>query len=560
MTIIIKGKEYPSISECARQHNIDPKLLVSRIRCYGKNSNRLFKPVLPAKHSITYKGRKFETLKEFAEAFNLKPTTVHNRWERGIRDPELLKKSVNQSVKENINKFNQKYAHSVTYHGHAFPTLKAMAHYYDVPYFRLTSRIAKYGIDYPKLLSKHSLRNDSQIIYQGKKYDSIAALARTFNLSPVTLHSRLENGYSISEALTNDFSRGNKVVFDGKTYPSHNALFKALATPDCSWLVIKQRWRKNIRNKKDLVRPKNTYSNKRNHGQKIKVRTREEVRSYSDKVLNSKGLISSYRLAQQIGVSTKLMTSIMYDLIRGQIRHNGLKVTDIEANVRYTKEEIENAPNNRTLPKHAFKKEAIEHILKSRNILIQKNLILIPQTNGRYFWDARHENVWSSRRGLGLAYYKITPIKYGNLYRKLKFCFIIQNKRVLITADTIKDLIKYPSIKSEDLTSIVDTKAIIGNEINAPGQQGIKFDSAYKTLPKFHYRYDNNGKCKRGWTKSEIRRAIERSKKTYRPSTSIVLQGKRYDSIKQAANIHKIDYKLLDSRINKYGHNSSKLF
>lgn len=166
MTVIIQGKEYSSVSECARQHNIDPKLLVSRIRCYGQNSNKLFKPVLPAKHSITYKGKKYETLKEFAEAFNLKPSTVHHRWERGIRDPELLKKTVNQSVKENINKFNEKYAHSVTYHGHIFPTLKAMASYYDVPYFRLTSRIARYGIDYPNLLSKQSLRNDKQIIYQ----------------------------------------------------------------------------------------------------------------------------------------------------------------------------------------------------------------------------------------------------------------------------------------------------------------------------------------------------------------------------------------------------------
>lgn len=567
MTVIIQGKEYSSVSECARQHNIDPKLLVSRIRCYGQNSNKLFKPVLPAKHSITYKGKKYETLKEFAEAFNLKPSTVHHRWERGIRDPELLKKTVNQSVKENINKFNGKYAHSVTYHGHIFPTLKAMASYYDVPYFRLTRRIARYGIDYPNLLSKQSLRNDKQIIYQDKKYNSIAELAQEFNISPSAFYSRLSSGYSISEALTHDFSRGNKVVFDGKTYPSHNALFKALATPDCSWFVIKQRWRKNIRNKSDLTRPKNTHSDKRTPSKKVnvrtkkeKVKTRREVRLYSDKVLSSKGLISSYRLAHQVGMPTELASSIMQDLIRGQIRHNGLKVSDIETNVRYTKEELENAPNGRTLPKYAFKKEAVDHIINNRNTLMQKNLILIPQTDGRYFWDAKSENVWSCRRGRGRAYYKMTPIKYGHLYKKTKFAFIIQDNRVFITTDAIKDLIKYPSIKTEDLLSIADTKAIIGNEINVPGQQGIKFDSAYKALPKIHYRYCNNGKWKKGWTKSEIRRAVEDFKKTYRPSTSIVLQGKRYDSIKQAADIHKINYKLLDSRINKYGHNSTKLF
>jgi hypothetical protein len=60
------------------------------------------------------------------------------------------------------------------------------------------------------------------ITFQGKPFESIAALARHYGISYKTLHARLQSGWTLERAV--DEPIGTLVTFRGKPFKSDSAL------------------------------------------------------------------------------------------------------------------------------------------------------------------------------------------------------------------------------------------------------------------------------------------------------------------------------------------------
>lgn len=73
------------------------------------------------------------------------------------------------------------------------------------------------------------LPKKEKIVFRGKEYNSLSHLARLFGVDPSVLRGRLNNGYTLEEALDKDFSfrhrkLGNKYVVEGHQYSSLSEL------------------------------------------------------------------------------------------------------------------------------------------------------------------------------------------------------------------------------------------------------------------------------------------------------------------------------------------------
>lgn len=65
------------------------------------------------------------------------------------------------------------------------------------------------------------------IVYQGKSYDSLRALAKEYNVNPQTLYARLKNGWELNKALEIPVKEQNN-VYQGKMCTSIKQLAEKL--------------------------------------------------------------------------------------------------------------------------------------------------------------------------------------------------------------------------------------------------------------------------------------------------------------------------------------------
>ena len=87
-------------------------------------------------------------------------------------------------------------------------TIKGLAREQKVPYNTLLKQLHKgtnidYAIEYARIHSGASAGNSIPARdHLGYKYPSMSAMARAYNIVPVTLTSRLNKGWSVAKALT----------------------------------------------------------------------------------------------------------------------------------------------------------------------------------------------------------------------------------------------------------------------------------------------------------------------------------------------------------------------
>lgn len=88
--IVLQGEKYKSIVEAARKHDLSYNTLLQRIKKHGNNDPHLFDKYIPKNlnypTNFYYKGEFYSNLNQFAKAWGMDFRSIYSRWNRGIHN------------------------------------------------------------------------------------------------------------------------------------------------------------------------------------------------------------------------------------------------------------------------------------------------------------------------------------------------------------------------------------------------------------------------------------------------------------------------------------------
>lgn len=180
-----KGKKYRSLTQLGKAYNIHVTTLLGRLNRGMSLEEALQQKIM----KVVYGNRKFRSLREFAEEYNLNYSTVCNLRCQGLTLDEIVRRS------ENL----KHYRKSVVYNGRKYKSLAQLAREYGIHEGTLSLRLEK-GVTLEDALKKPS-RPSRVYVYQGKEYKSIAELSRVTKVKTETLTAKLKAGLSVDEAV-----------------------------------------------------------------------------------------------------------------------------------------------------------------------------------------------------------------------------------------------------------------------------------------------------------------------------------------------------------------------
>ena len=282
------------------------------------------------------------------------------------------------------------------------------------------------------------------IVYHGKTYHSLAALARACNLPPKVVQSRYRKSHNI----------------DYVTAP--------------------------VRNSADVVR-----------------NIRHQVTAYNQKLVHQRDLLMVADVAKLTGYRYDVLSSALSGFYRQKSYHTnlGFDQSDIERIVP-TNEEIANAPAPNQIIKWAFKKSVVAKIKQKMQHLAKSNLVMVPQLDGNYFYNPKDKSLWSNRRsgntnGIFTKIVATLPNHYGIYLTTSK-----GSTSVTLSINTIEDLIANPTLTASELTTHEQIMATCGISQN---QWAYIF--AGRPF-KLHLRYDQNRQIVRGYSPKQTTKII----------------------------------------------------
>lgn len=388
--IILQGKKYKTYKEAAKQHNLTVSALMARIQRHGPNYEHLFDPIKIRRQQITYKGKTYKSLGEFARAFNLNADVVRNRYNNGTRDPKKLMEPMHEPSKKSITIDNVKYS-SIN---------------------EMTRKLARPDVPATTILNRYNRGDRTK-----------ERLTR-----PITESAKKS-------------SRKIQINYQGHTYPSLKQFAEAVNIP---YPAMKERYRKS-HDINDLIKPLVT------HTEAIEAMNNQAVQ-YNNKILHKYNLLSIQDINKFTGLSSNVISNALSSVVCGDGTNMGFDKNDI-TKVPYTSDEIKNAPNNKMLSKWGFKQSALDKINIKSAKLVESNMQLIPQLGMDYFFDSKTKTVWSNRRGdqTNGVFQKLKLVNNHYNFKIDKNGKII---RRTANEETILDLIKNPAITGKDLITV----------------------------------------------------------------------------------------------------------
>lgn len=452
IVIILLNKAYKNTETAAVQHGLTKNTLASRIRLYGKNDPRIFRPARKINYNyansnaikITYQNKTYPSLSIFARAFNQSEHLVACRYQSGIRNPADLIKPPGRTT-----------GHAITLNGVCYKSIKQMTQTLatsQVPanvilgrYERGVRSIEK--LTAPKTASAEKASRKIKIAYQNKTYKSLRSFAQAFNIP----YGIIKQRYSVS----------------------HDPQY--------------------------LIRPIEVSN------QVIKKQNKKSLK-YNKYLIHKRNLLSVQDLSAKTGLPVRIIQNALNSITRDRGSNIGFDKNDI-IELKLNQNEIECSPNPKTLPKYAFKPSALLKMQLKQNKIIKPNLQLIPQLNGNYFIDTDTNTVWASNRGTNNGVYEqLKPLNGKQYAFKIK----TNNHSIKrnLTIKTILDLLKYPTLTGDDL---VTTKQIC-NSLNIEQWQ-LYHSEALKNIQK-HTRWTKGNKVRYGYTKRDANLIIKRYFKT----------------------------------------------
>lgn len=444
--IILLNKAYKNTEIAAIQHNLKKDTLAARIRLYGKNDPRIFRPVRKINYNydnaikITYQNKTYPSLSTFARAFKQNEGLVNRRYKSGIRNPADLIKPPDRTTGHAIILNGTRYK-SIKQMAHALATSKVPANVIMGRYERGVRSIEK--LTAPKTEAAEKSSRKIKITYQNKTYKSLRSFAQAFNIS----YGLIKQRYAVSHD------------------PQY--LIRHIKASD---QVLKKQHRKSLKYNNDLIHKRN--------------------------------LLSVRDLSTKTGLPVRIIQNALHSLTRGIGSNIGFNKNDI-VKLKLSKNEIKHAPNPKTLPKYAFKPSALLKMQLKQNKITKPNLELIPQLNGNYFIDTDTNTIWASNRGTNNGMFEQLKPLNGKQYT-----FKIKTNNHSITRHmaikTILDLLKYPTLTGDDL---ITTKQICNSLAIEPWQ--LYRSKALKNIQK-HTRWTSNNKVIYGYTKRDANSIIKK--------------------------------------------------
>lgn len=505
LNITYQGTIYHTYNSLARACGINASTLRDRHN-HGLRGSALFiKPKVTKKRkpkqeiSIKYQGKKYTTFSSLARKTGISKNTIRDRWNRGIHDPNLLVKTqVVSSKKKNKRSNLNKTGHTIIFREKTYNSLSEFART-NRRSPRLVQRRWNRGIRDPEKLiappdpkyqHKSVYVKPYEIVVRGEKYTSIASLARKYDLKPAVISKRIRDGKTGEDLIkpVRTFRKTSSIDYKGKHYQN---LAEFARDNNLEYSIVYGRWKYGMHDAELLARP---VKNNKLILNNISKKDAEKVVRF----LHERNLISTKELAEKVNFRVESLRN--YSSRRSEaIKSIGLTPQDL-VRVRFTSEEIRSLHNKAILPRYAFKPSAVKHINARSQELASKNLVIIPQTDFKYFWDADKKEVYSCRNAKDKnIFYQVKEKENGifNLRIRLKYC--------LFTKSDIADLIKNPQIEWNLLIS----KKQITNSL-----KGMKeFELILKkALEIQHTRYDLDGHKHVGITEKELHKLLKKIK------------------------------------------------
>ena len=447
---------------------------------------------------ITLLGTEYKSIAYAARQPNLIAMTRQNRITRHSADwPHLFDPA--------DSRFNSSGAHKITYQGKEYPSLTAFARAFGVDARLVSNRYGR-GVHNPAdLIKPKQVPNAKKITIGGKTYSSIHEMANDLasdDLSSEAIYARYYQGVRDLDKLTKPIDDGHrkmikrkksiKIIYHGKTYRSLAALARACNLPP---KVVQHRYRKShnidyvtapVRNSADVVR-----------------NIRHQVTAYNQKLVHQRDLLMVADVAKLTGYGYGVLSSALSSFYRQKKSHTnlGFDQSDIERIVP-TKEEIANAPVPNQIIKWAFKKSVVDKIKQKMQHLAKSNLVMIPQLDGNYFYNPQDKSLWSNRRsgntnGIFTKIVATLPNHYGIYLTTSK-----GSTSTTLSINTIEDLIANPTLTASDLTTreqLMTTYGVSQNQWN--------YIFAGRPF-KLHLRYDQNRQIVRGYSPKQTTKII----------------------------------------------------
>lgn len=494
ISVNYKGIEYPSLTALAHAFNIPESTVKDRWRRGIRTPEELIKSYQKSKPqlNITYQGTIYHTYNSLARACGINASTLRDRYNHGLRDEKLFAKPKDRKKRRTNQNF------SINYKGKNYTTFTSLSIETGISKSTIRDRWNSGIRDPEKLIAppdpkyqhKSVYVKQYEIVVRGEKYTSIASLARKYDLKPAVISKRIRDGKTGEDLIkpVRTFRKTSSIDYKGKHYQN---LAEFARDNNLEYSIVYSRWKYGVHDAELLARP---VKNNKLILNNISKKDAEKVARF----LHERNLISTKELAEKVNFRVESLRN--YSSRRSEaIKSIGLTPQDL-VRVRFTPEEIRSLHNKAILPKYAFKPSAIKHINARSQKLASKNLVIIPQTDFKYFWDADKKEVYSCRNAKDKnIFYQVKKKENGIFHLRIRL------KDCLFTKSDIEDLIKNPQIEWNLLIS----KKQITNSLKGMKELELIIK---KALEIQHTRYDFDGHKHLGITEKELHKLLKKIK------------------------------------------------
>ena len=187
------GKVYSSYSSLAKELGIS-HAHISRKLSEGMSIEGIVDEY-NSKYVTDHLGNKFNTRKDMLKYWGISPTSYRDRLNRGWSMEESLTTPIKKK------RIPKEYT---DFKGNTFPTATSMAKEYGVSLVTLLKLLdkGKTSEEATYLLSQRNSKRGNYEDHLGVKFSSRAKMFEAYGVNSATFYRRMENGWSLEEALT----------------------------------------------------------------------------------------------------------------------------------------------------------------------------------------------------------------------------------------------------------------------------------------------------------------------------------------------------------------------
>lgn len=348
--------------------------------------------------------------------------------------------------------------------GKAYKSVKEAAKEHRLNAGALNNRIQRHGKNWPYLFEP--INASKQITILDIRYKSIADAAKKHNLKSNVLQNRIQRHGTDWPFLFKPANELKSITILGIRYKS---ISDAAKKHDLKPVTLNNRLHKygsNWPHLFDKATDTNIFMQK------------EHVK------LHKQGLISLREFLKDIS-----LTNTDYDNLQGSIKQLIRGQSKI-IKIGLTKSDIVSPQNS--IYRYAIKKNALSRIKRNANLIQKLDLKIVPQSNYRYYYDAKNHDLYGHTKNQTI--YRLKRVNYKKCAWRISLS-IKNYHESTIAESTIIDLIRNPKIRENDLITYKQIRTTYPH-IN------------FAAWPRPHYRWNEDGFAIRGFTQQEIDRLL----------------------------------------------------